>query len=127
MRRLRSPPGRMPMGTIRTPSVVHPSDVPSAGPTVARMALGAQLRRLREEQHVSREVAGEAIRGSQSKISRLEWGRHGFKMRDVADLLTLYGVTDDAERATLLALAEQANTPGWWQAYNDVVPAWTQA
>jgi hypothetical protein len=28
------------------------------------------------------------------------------------------------ERATLLAMAEHANAPGWWQAYSDVLPTW---
>ncbi|WP_425540892.1 helix-turn-helix domain-containing protein [Streptomyces coeruleorubidus] len=98
----------------------------SAGPMVPRLALGARLRRLREERGIGRADAGHVIRASSSKISRMEAGRHGFKLRDVADLLTLYGVTDEAERATLLALAEQANTPAWWQYYSDVVPAWMQ-
>jgi transcriptional regulator with XRE-family HTH domain len=118
------------MGTkeaAHTPSDNEVLDGRSAGPMVARLALGARLRRLREEQHISREAAGHAIRASRSKISRLEGGRHGFKLRDVADLLTHYGVTDQAERATLLTLAEQANTPAWWQYYNDVVPVWMQA
>ncbi|MET8051152.1 helix-turn-helix transcriptional regulator [Streptosporangium sp. NPDC005286] len=91
------------------------------------MLVGAQLRRLREAGHITREEAGEAIRGSHSKISRLELGRTGFKQRDVADLLTLYGVVVDDERAPLLALAAEANRPGWWQAYGDVVPAWFDA
>ncbi|WP_271222459.1 helix-turn-helix domain-containing protein [Streptosporangium carneum] len=91
------------------------------------MLVGAQLRRLREARGVTREEAGNAIRASHSKISRLELGRTSFKRRDVADLLTLYGVTDDAERATLLSLAEQAGVPGWWQAYGDVVPGWFDA
>ena len=55
---------------------------------------------------------GTAIRASGSKISRLELGRTGFKQRDVSDLLTLYGVGDEAERAVLLSLARQANTAG---------------
>jgi len=88
------------------------------------MLVGAQLRRLREARGTTREDAGEAIRASDSKISRLELGRVGFKPRDVADLLTLYGVTDDAERATLLTLAGHANAPGWWHARSDVLPAW---
>lgn len=118
------------MGTkeaARTPSGSEVLDGRSAGPMVARLALGARLRRLREEQHMSREAAGHVIRASRSKISRLEGGRHGCKLRDVADLLTNYGVTDEAERATLLTLAEQANSPAWWQYYNDVVPVWMQA
>ncbi|WP_406130078.1 helix-turn-helix domain-containing protein [Streptomyces sp. NBC_00989] len=104
-----------------------PLDGLSAGPVVPRLVLGARLRELREERPISRQAAGDAIRASRSKISRLEAGRHRFKPRDVADLLTLYGVTDDAERATLLALAEEANSPAWWQHFNDVVPTWTRA
>ncbi|WP_411147936.1 helix-turn-helix domain-containing protein [Streptomyces sp. A30] len=114
-------------GAAHTPSGSEVLDGPSAGPMMPRLVLGARLRRLREERHISREAAGQVIRASRSKISRLEAGRHGFKLRDVADLLTLYGVSHEAERATLLALAEQANTTAWWQDYNDVVPAWMQA
>jgi hypothetical protein len=94
------------------------------GPTVLRILLGAQLRRLREERGISTEQAGYEIRGSHSKISRMELGRVGFKERDVSDLLTLYGVNDPAERAPLLQLAKEANTPGWWHRYGDVLPSW---
>ena len=94
------------------------------GPTVLRMMLGAQLRRLRIASGISREAAGEAIRASHAKISRLELGKVGFKERDVADLLTLYGVTDPETRESLLALARQANEPGWWHKYSDLLPAW---
>ncbi|MFC6884599.1 MULTISPECIES: helix-turn-helix domain-containing protein [Actinomadura] len=88
------------------------------------MLVGAQLRRLREAAGISIHAAGYEIRGSHSKISRIELGRVGFKERDVADLLTLYGVTDEDVRGPLLELAEQANAPGWWQPYGDIVPGW---
>jgi transcriptional regulator with XRE-family HTH domain len=89
------------------------------------MLLGARLRRLRQTAGITRDNAGRAIRSSGSKISRLELGRTGFKQRDVSDLLTLYGVSDDdAERAILLGLARQANHAGWWHGYSDVLPAW---
>lgn len=94
------------------------------GPTVRRIALGAQLRRLREANGITREAAGDAIRGSHTKISRMELGRVGFKKRDVADLLTLYGVTDEQDRAGYLAMVQQANTPGWWHQYTDLLPSW---
>lgn len=94
------------------------------GPTVLRILLGGQLRRLREANGFSRAAAGEAIRASGSKISRLELGRVGFKERDVADLLTLYGVRDPGEREALLDLARRANEPGWWHRYGDLVPPW---
>jgi hypothetical protein len=92
----------------------------SGGPTVQRLVLGSQLHRLRESR------PPDSIRGSHSKISRMEHGRVGFKERDVADLLTLYGVTDNEERAALLNLAREANTPGWWHAYSDILPAWLE-
>lgn len=97
------------------------------GPTILRMLLGSHLRRLREAQGVSREDAGWEIRASESKISRMELGRVSFKERDVEDLLTLYGVTDQEERASLLALARRANTPGWWHRFGDVLPNWFQS
>ena len=89
-----------------------------------RIALGAQLRRLREANGISREAAGDAIRGSHAKISRLELGRVGFKERDVADLLTLYRITDPQQRQAFLTLARQANEPGWWHRYHDILPHW---
>lgn len=95
-----------------------------SGPTVLRILLGTQLRRLRESAKVSREDAAEAIRASHAKISRLELGRVSFKKRDVADLLTLYGVDDPDERENFFHLVEQANNQGWWHKYADLVPSW---
>jgi transcriptional regulator with XRE-family HTH domain len=94
------------------------------GPTVQRMLVGAQLRRLRTEMGLSREEAGEAIRASEWKIHRLENGQVGFKERDIIDLLRLYEVTDPSEIAEFVALTREANAPGWWQHYGDLLPQW---
>ncbi len=94
------------------------------GPTVLRIVLGTHLRRLRQEKNITREAAGDAIRGSHAKISRLELGRVSSKERDIADLLTLYGVTDEELRSDYLTLARQASMPGWWQQYGDVLSPW---
>jgi transcriptional regulator with XRE-family HTH domain len=94
------------------------------GPTVQRMLVGARLRRLRTEMELTREEAAEAIRASEWKIHRLENGQVGFKERDIVDLLRLYEVTDPGEVAEFVALAREANTPGWWQHYGDVLPQW---
>jgi hypothetical protein len=75
---------------------------------------------------VSREDAGYEIRASGSKIGRMELGRVSFKERDVADLLTLYGVSDERERAGLLGLVREANATPWWHGYADVLPPWFQ-
>jgi transcriptional regulator with XRE-family HTH domain len=98
-----------------------------ADATVVRMLLGHQLRRLREAAGVTPEQAGDEIRASRSKISRMENGRVSFKARDVADLLTLYGVTSEQMRAKMLELARRANTPGWWATYSDILPDWFEA
>jgi transcriptional regulator with XRE-family HTH domain len=97
------------------------------GPTVRRMLLGARLRRLRTEAGVSREDAGEAIRASAWKIHRLENGQVSYKERDIADLVTHYGVTDPVEVAMLIAMAREANMPGWWTPYSDLLPQWFRA
>jgi transcriptional regulator with XRE-family HTH domain len=91
---------------------------------VLRMRLGGQLRRLREAKGITPDDAGFSIRASRSKISRLENGRVKLKNRDVADLLTLYGVTDEDVRSKFLALVMQSNGPDWWGEYGDILPAW---
>ena len=99
----------------------------AGGPTVLRILLGTQLRRLRESRGITAQEAARAIRGSESKISRIELGRNAVREVDIADLLTLYGITDTTEREQLLALASQANQPGWWHRYQDILPGWFQA
>jgi transcriptional regulator with XRE-family HTH domain len=88
--------------------------------------LGTHLRRLRETKGITARQAATAIRASESKISRIELGRNAIREIDVLDLLTLYGVSP-ADREQLLTLAEQANRPGWWHRYNDILPDWFQA
>src|SRR5271170_6916925 len=97
-----------------------------AGPTVLRIALGTQLRRLREASGLTTAQAAYVIRATPSKISRLENGRSSARQRDVVDLLTLYGVTSQAEQEQMLALTRRAAIPGWWQPYNDVLPRWLE-
>jgi transcriptional regulator with XRE-family HTH domain len=99
----------------------------AGGPIVLRILLGTQLRRLREAKGITAQEAASAIRASESKISRIELGRNAVREVDIADLLSLYGLTDTAEREQLLSLAGQANQPGWWHRYQDVLPTWFQA
>src|ERR1700761_5250862 len=81
------------------------------GPTVPRMLVGIELHRFREAAGITPEQAAYEIRASRSKISRMENGLVRFKERDVTDLLTLHGITDEQTRSTLVALTRQANTP----------------
>src|SRR5262245_39115289 len=109
--------------------VGKPEREPSSGalgPTALRLILGKKLHLLREAAGVSTEDAAYEIRASRSNISRMENGRVAFKGRDVSDLLRLYGVTDTETRSGLLSLVRQANAPGWWAHYSDVLPEWFQ-
>ncbi len=99
----------------------------TGAPTVLRILLGTQLRRLRESRGISAQEAAKSIRGSESKISRIELGRNAVREVDIADLLNLYGISDLAEREQLLTLASQANQQGWWHRYQDVLPTWFQS
>jgi transcriptional regulator with XRE-family HTH domain len=99
------------------------ADLDSEGPAAARLRLGAQLRRLRQAAGITRRDAAAAIRSSESKITRLELGRTGIKLRDLWDLLDFYGA-EPAGQASMTALARTGNNRGWWQEYGDAVPAW---
>jgi transcriptional regulator with XRE-family HTH domain len=97
---------------------------PEGGPTVGRMMIGSTLRRMRTEKGITRDEAANATRATAWKIHRLENGQVGFKDRDLVDLLRLYGITDQQEIDSLLERAREANSPGWWFHYGDVVPPW---
>lgn len=99
------------------------ADTPT-GPVALRILVGTHLKRLREAAGIPRAVAADLLRGSEAKIGRIESGRVGFKQRDVADLLTLYGRTVESERQEFLALAQRAGEPGWWQPFSDAMPEW---
>src|SRR5271166_1837917 len=114
-------------GSPRGPAQSMTAPPATESPTVLRILLGAYLRQLREAKRISLEEAGNVIRASYSKISRLETGRVGFKDRDIVDLLAFYGVTDEKERDSLRSLASRANAQGWWHDYSDILPTWFEA
>jgi transcriptional regulator with XRE-family HTH domain len=103
---------------------IDSTDDDSRGPTVHRMMLGSLLHRLRTDAEVTADQAAYAIRASRSKISRVENGRVGFKVRDVEDLLRLYQVADSPMWEKVMMLVRQANAPGWWSRYADVTADW---
>ena len=100
-----------------------PPGLESGGPAIARLRLGTQLRELRQAAGMTQHHAAAAIRSSASKVARLELGRSGIKLRDLSDLLDLYGA-DPEGKASMLTLARIGNIRSWWQEYGDAVPAW---
>lgn len=108
----------------RAPAQNKATSTGSGSPTVMRILLGVRLRRLREARGISVDEAAFVLRGSASKISRLENGRVSVKDRDIVDLLAFYGVTDEAQRDELRAMTARANSRGWWHDYSDILPGW---
>jgi transcriptional regulator with XRE-family HTH domain len=94
------------------------------GPTVLRMMLGRQLQALREKAGLTYDQAAEAIYTSPWTIRRMERAEGGLKLHSVKGLLLAYGITDVRDIDGFLALARDANTPGWWHSYTDVLPGW---
>jgi hypothetical protein len=98
-------------------------DLPS-GTTTLRVMIGGKLRQLRTDADISREEAAYEIRADASKISRLELGRVSFRLRDVRDLMVMYGVQDEDEIERVVEMAREANQPSKWRRYSDYLPDW---
>jgi|HubBroStandDraft_1064217.scaffolds.fasta_scaffold127624_3 hypothetical protein len=97
---------------------------PAGSPTVLRMILARQLQALREKAGLSYDQAADAIYSSAWTVRRMERAEGGLKPLTVKGLLHAYGITDPGEIDTFLTLARQANKPGWWHSYDDVLPPW---
>ncbi|HZX38893.1 MAG TPA: helix-turn-helix transcriptional regulator [Streptomyces sp.] len=98
----------------------------SSAPTVLRMVLGKRLRTLREAAGVSYEEAARVIEVTQLTVRRMEKAEVGLRIPYVKELLQTYGVPT-AEIADFLSMAREANKPGWWYKYRDVLPEWFSA
>ncbi|MCP2164854.1 helix-turn-helix domain-containing protein [Goodfellowiella coeruleoviolacea] len=95
------------------------------GPTIRRWQLGGELRRHREAAGVSARRAAAELETTPSTLSKIEGGKQSIKSLYVKLLAPLYGLSLE-ERERLLALAEEANQPGWWTTYGKAVPDWVK-
>ena len=82
-------------------------------PTARHRRLIVELKRLREEQGLSREQVAERIGTSETSIFRYERGETRPQPAIVAAMLDLYGAKN-AERDELLEMARDARKRGWW-------------
>lgn len=94
-----------------------------AAPTVGQVVLGRRLQELRETAGLRREEAARVLRVAPATVRRMEMAEVALKIPYVQVLLTTYGVAE-RDVAAFVALAEEANEPGWWQRYHDVLPDW---
>ncbi|MEU6881788.1 helix-turn-helix transcriptional regulator [Streptomyces sp. NPDC046712] len=96
---------------------------PRSAPTVGQVVLGKRLQDLRERAGLKREEAAKVLRVAPATIRRMETAEVALKIPYVQLLLKAYGITD-SEAEGFVALAEEANLPGWWQRFHDVLPGW---
>ncbi|MCI3271141.1 helix-turn-helix transcriptional regulator [Streptomyces cylindrosporus] len=92
-------------------------------PTVGQVVLGKRLQELREAAGLKREEAARVLRVAPATVRRMEMAEVSLKIPYVQVLLETYGVQED-EAAAFVTLAEEANQPGWWQRFHDVLPDW---
>jgi transcriptional regulator with XRE-family HTH domain len=107
--------------------VVVDSRTGGGAPTVLRVVLGRRLQQLRENAGLSYEQAGRALAVTHATVRRMEKAEVGLKVPYVEKLLRTYGVGEEAEVEEFLSLVRQANQPGWWRSYRDVLPEWFSA
>jgi transcriptional regulator with XRE-family HTH domain len=90
---------------------------------VGQVVLGKRLQTLREKAGLRREEAATVLRVAPTTIRRMETAEVALKIPYVQLLLRAYGIaTDEAE--AFVILAEEANKPGWWQRFHDILPDW---
>src|SRR5712664_137396 len=89
-------------------------------PTARHRRLIVELKRLRDEQGLSREQVAERIGTSETSIYRYEKGETRPQPAVVASMLDLYEVKD-AERDELLEMARDARKRGWWHRHRQTL------
>ncbi|KOG71788.1 XRE family transcriptional regulator [Streptomyces antibioticus] len=90
---------------------------------MGQVVLGKRLQELREAAGLSREEAARVLRVASATVRRMEMAEVALKIPYVQVLVTTYGVPEE-EADAFVRLAEEANQPGWWQRFHDVLPDW---
>jgi transcriptional regulator with XRE-family HTH domain len=96
--------------------------MPSMQPTVARRALGASMRKLRESAGISRTQAAQSIGYSPQTIQRIEEGTQATRDHQVERLGRLYNAPP-ALMSEMYRYALDGNRRGWWQAHKEGIPS----
>ncbi|WP_055715269.1 helix-turn-helix domain-containing protein [Streptomyces torulosus] len=96
---------------------------PRSAPTVGQVVLGRRLLDLRERAGIRREDAARILHVAPATVRRMETAEVALKIPYLQLLLKAYGVGDE-EAEIFVRLAEEANKPGWWQRFHDILPNW---
>ncbi|MEW2547029.1 helix-turn-helix transcriptional regulator [Streptomyces sp. NPDC047002] len=96
---------------------------PRSAPTIGQLVISRQLRALREGAEFTREEAAKLLHVTVATIRRMESAEVALKIPYLQVLLPAYGVPPE-DVAAYVELTEEANKPGWWQRFHDVLPGW---
>jgi transcriptional regulator with XRE-family HTH domain len=97
-----------------------------SSPTFPRFQLGKQLRELREHARLTTEDVGLQLDCSPSTISRMEGGKVGVRRSTLEKLLEIYDVHDQEQISTLIVLAKEGKTRGWFARYGDLPASYSR-
>jgi transcriptional regulator with XRE-family HTH domain len=94
------------------------------GPTVRRMQLGWELKRLRDKAGFTLAQAVDGLTFSSSKLYRVENGLSALpKASDLRTLLDRYGVEDEEDVSFLVEIHRDSLSRSWWSIYRSVLPS----
>lgn len=102
------------------------------GPTIRRLQLGQELRRLRERtdsgdgtgRGLTRAQAVKGTSVTESQLHRVEKGMTSLpKVQELKELLDRYGVTDPDDVEFLLDVHKNSLNRGWWSPYRTFMPS----
>jgi transcriptional regulator with XRE-family HTH domain len=91
-------------------------------PTVRARELGLALRRAAEAAGMTNRKLAKLLGWSDSRVSRIYTGTRGISVPDLVAVLAVCGIKGPAKQ-NLIQLAAHAHEPGWWQDYDDRLPA----
>src|SRR5277367_4713489 len=95
-----------------------------ASPPVRRRLVGRTLRRNREALGWTLDDAARVLECDRSKISRIETGERGIRLKELRELMAEYNVIEE-QRDVLTLLADPRGAFGWYRDYADALPgAW---
>lgn len=92
--------------------------MPRRSPGARAKGIGAELRQLRGHMKLTR--VAEQLGWDKSRLSRIENGQQNQTVEDVAQLLVVYGVTDEADQERMFDAVRSVDEPGWWEKVSGV-------
>ncbi|MCD0443561.1 helix-turn-helix transcriptional regulator [Glycomyces sp. A-F 0318] len=84
-------------------------------PTWRARWLGQKLRELRKNKDLSISEVAERLGNSPATVNRFESGVYPIENDELRLLMTMYGVSDQADRSQLMQLAQDVAQRGWWE------------